>query len=671
MINRYYRNPQEIDFQLSAPPIRDFVRALDAAQKSYDTNFDTLSTLKNRYVDSLRQDRAEANSIQQSYETRINDMVNSVGGDYSKLNDQVRSLKADMMKEYSPGGKAYAIMMNKKQYDTEIARQKQRLGKGEVTEQQLQLLDKYVQDNYKGIGSIDPLTGSYNQLSMPDLAEYVDPTKDLRDTFSKAPKRKVRRVVPQSDGKGHIIYQTVETEEVDPNQLQSSGYAQLASNRKYLNYLSNLAQLSGKTPQETQAFLNDSATNLVKGLVPEYSGRFSDIQETDVKTDDIAKLSLQYQNDVKLEGVKQRNREKLARLKNELENAPTPMNSDNIQLLTVANNATGLYSPVDPSKQELEVSKQVPGANPFGSYAGARIPTSDTTIKIKQKISIADVLSTPEKFPQVNTELLRSIEREHPELTAQQKWTLYNDGLQRDDYGSGVYINAYDTPEAMKRDADVAITKMGTGQADLMYVDGKTGKVVEVPAARQKKLFEQIWDPKKRSAQVSVLGKTLSQTGNVPVGSAFASPVEGETGYYILPELEERMRNYNNTTRVKAFGFINQNKSQGDAFDVYDAANKTRHQLMGIKTYETDPSTGSLIPKVRFAPVAGYKDNKPIPATKNVDGKDIPDYLQSVNEFGEPYDLTPAHIELMIRPEIRYPVNKRSGDKESNTLIED
>lgn len=671
MVNRYYSQDPNRRVLFSSPPLQEFERALNKAQTQYDTNFATLESLKGKYIDALPQDRATANELSKQWDSQIETLVKDAGGDYSTLSKGILELKNNMRKELSPGGKAHAIKSNFDLYQTSLKNNRERLNKGEITQDQLRLLNQKVANEYKGVGQADPLTGAYTQVEIPELAQFVDPSKDLRSLFEKAPKRKVKRIVPQSDGKGSIIYTTQETEDVDPNQLKTSGVGQLTSDPKYLNYLSQMADLQGLTGAQKLAYMQTKIDDEVSSLVPQYSGNFSNTQEQEIKLDQAYKLRADQQHDFAMEKLKQRNRIALEDHKDALKKMQEESPSgDNLSLLTLGQNATGQYQPVDPLKQEVDI----PYTAPVG-YLGQGGTSPELTAKgtRKSKVSIPEILSSPDKYKSVNTNLLRSIERANPSLPAATKWDIYNKSLSKDNYGLGVYYDQYDTPEAMKRDADVNFAKLGTGQVSVQFIDANTGKVQDVSASKQRELYQQYYDSKNRKANVAVLGKASTQTGQVIAGSVFSIPAEN--GYYVLGENNERANAYNQTTRKAAFGFIADDKEFGDPFEVYDASTRTRQQLVGVKTYEPTEA-GYMQPKVRYAPYLG-KNSDGTPKLARKSGGSHPsakgeiDYLQSMNSFGEVQDLTPAHIEKLVRPELHLPVNKRSGDKETNTLIED
>jgi hypothetical protein len=63
MINRFSRRTP-YDLGLYTPPIEVAAQAMEKAQNQYNQNFQLAHEIKNKYVESLPQDRAKANEIQ-------------------------------------------------------------------------------------------------------------------------------------------------------------------------------------------------------------------------------------------------------------------------------------------------------------------------------------------------------------------------------------------------------------------------------------------------------------------------------------------------------------------------------------------------------------------------------------------------------------------------------
>ena len=93
----------------------------------------------------------------------------------------------------SPGGVANAITSNYSNYNTWLGSHQERLKKGALLAEDLNIANNYYMQNYTGIGDIDPVTGTYNRFAPEDLMDYQDPEAIVQDIWKgfKPEKRKV------------------------------------------------------------------------------------------------------------------------------------------------------------------------------------------------------------------------------------------------------------------------------------------------------------------------------------------------------------------------------------------------------------------------------------------------------------------------------------------------
>ena len=244
MINRYM-NRVPYQGTLSMVDVNAVGKVLDQAQKQYDANYSLANQLKNKYLNALPQDRAEADKIQLETEQRIENIVKKYNGDYSQASKDLSSLIFDLQKQYSPGGKAHAIETNYKTYYDSLARERERLQKKEITANQIYALQSFVNREYKGVGEKDPISGSYKSLNMPDLAEYVDANAILDEAFTKTPEIKTKEGRTYWEGDKQF-YKEVEKSGKSYNTLNSAFYNALTNNNKYVGYLQQYAYLLGE-----------------------------------------------------------------------------------------------------------------------------------------------------------------------------------------------------------------------------------------------------------------------------------------------------------------------------------------------------------------------------------------------------------------------------------------
>lgn len=259
MINRYYNR---IPYQgsLYQPNVELISNVLGQAQKKYDENFATAQQLKNKYINALPQDRAVADSIQAETEKRVDDIVAKYSGDYSAASKDLYSLIGDLEKDYNPGGKAHAIESNYKGYNDAIAREQERLKKGEVIAEQVAALQGHIQRNYTGIGDKDKVTGSYNMLSVPDLAKYVDESKLIEEAYKNTPEQKRKEGVTYYKN-GNQYYHEVEKQGKPYEILRQSFADALFGDEAYVNYKDQLNFLHGfdTSPEQFEKSIISSA----------------------------------------------------------------------------------------------------------------------------------------------------------------------------------------------------------------------------------------------------------------------------------------------------------------------------------------------------------------------------------------------------------------------------
>lgn len=263
-VNRYYkREPYELG--LYTPPIGYVEKTLQFAQKQYDTNYSVAEMIKNHYIESLPQDRAQANAIQEEYEKRIDDIVATYKGDYSQAGKDLRGLLSDIKKDYNPGGRAAAISSNYATYKDWLGRHQERLKKGEILAEDLNLANDYFMSNYTGVGNIDPVTGDYNRFNPEEVSAYTDPDKIIQDVYKtfKPEKRKVGKTVFEN---GLKKYTVEETEGIDANRLLPSFRQALLGNPQYSNYLAQKSKFLGLDSDSVEQYIDQYSEQRAQDL---------------------------------------------------------------------------------------------------------------------------------------------------------------------------------------------------------------------------------------------------------------------------------------------------------------------------------------------------------------------------------------------------------------------
>lgn len=157
-VNRYY-SPRVYEGSLYTPPVQLIAGALEQAQKKYDVNFAAAEKLRNQYIQSRVQDRADANVLQDGWNKKVDAIAAKYSGDYSAATKDLYALQSEMSRSMGPGGQAAAIQGNYLIEQKSLEDEKARIGKaGGITQDQFDLL----QETYKKAGKteIDPRTGT-------------------------------------------------------------------------------------------------------------------------------------------------------------------------------------------------------------------------------------------------------------------------------------------------------------------------------------------------------------------------------------------------------------------------------------------------------------------------------------------------------------------------------
>ena len=246
-VNRFYkRTPYDIG--LYVPPVEVIRESLANAQKQFDVNYALSDQIKNNYINSLPQDRQRANEIQQQWATQVDDIVSTYQGDYSKIGRKLAGLMSNIRKELNPGGEANAIISNFGNYSKWLAEHQERVAKGNVLGEDLNLANNYYMSNYQGIGQIDPVTGAYNRFNPETLTDYSDPNKIIQDVYKefKPEKYKVGESYLQD---GMIHYRETEQEGITPDRLNPSFQTALAADPKFMSYIQQRYKFLGRQDQ--------------------------------------------------------------------------------------------------------------------------------------------------------------------------------------------------------------------------------------------------------------------------------------------------------------------------------------------------------------------------------------------------------------------------------------
>lgn len=275
-INRYSQ-PTQYQGQLYTPPLDMLAKTFDTLQQRYDQNFMIGEEIKNNFIDALPQDRARANELQKQYETQVDEIVNSYGGDYSRASRDLQKMLYKIKKDFGPGGEANAIISNKRALADWQKQHQELVSKGKILGEDLNDAYRYYMNNYQGIGEFDPTTGAYNQLVPETLTEYVNPDELIQNVYKnfKPEKYEISRTIFK-DGKQTQV--TESREGITPERLYPSFYTALQADPKFTQYVNQMAKYRGLDPDKTNAALNEYVKQRAQDL--SYLSQ-SDIQKSE------------------------------------------------------------------------------------------------------------------------------------------------------------------------------------------------------------------------------------------------------------------------------------------------------------------------------------------------------------------------------------------------------
>lgn len=349
-INRYYRG-RVYEGELYTPPVEFVSKALEAAQKQYDTNYLFSEKIRDNYIQALPQDRARANEIQKQFADRVDQIVASKNGDYSQINKDLLSLQREMKSVFNPGGEGAAIQNNFNLAQESLKRERERLAKGEVDASQVALLENYYQ---KQKTNFNPLTKAYSGISPIDLPKTVDINKNFEEYFAKIKPRTIETHLPtgRKTLDGYHEFQTVKQSYIDPKEVSDGFASMLVHDIQYQDYINVLSRLSGIDPEKAT---NDIIQHYSQNVIPGRSGVFENSNKLDYKEDWVAKENLDFAHQKALENIKQQNRVALKMFDNEeMLGGVVPAE------LTVAKSLDKQYAPLP-----LEARFGDPGEYPF------------------------------------------------------------------------------------------------------------------------------------------------------------------------------------------------------------------------------------------------------------------------------------------------------------------
>lgn len=264
-----YEQWQNSQFQLPEVDLNILGNVLKAKQERYDQAYLLAEDLKNKYIDALPQDNPEARAMETEWQNKISNLVKEYDGDYSAVYRKMQGIGSEIDRQFKPGGKAAAIITNKAIFSEAYKREKERLAKGEIVSSQLQNWYNYYMNPkssayYKGVGDLDPITQSYNNLNPEGISEYVDHYK-LGLEAVKALHPNATEITQDSVSGYWLVKEGESIKELSPQTIQNAVYGRLSTDPKLLSFLNQNLRFQGITP-------NSGVLDLaIKGLSSQFA----------------------------------------------------------------------------------------------------------------------------------------------------------------------------------------------------------------------------------------------------------------------------------------------------------------------------------------------------------------------------------------------------------------
>lgn len=277
-VNRYDQFTP-MTFKLPETPLEPLAGALQAKQQMYDTSQNLADELSNKYIDALEQDQGRANALTSGWQQKIDDMVENYNGDYSQMYGELRGLRRDITKAFSPQGEAGAIQGNKAAWLKAVEREQAKVDAGKIRQEDFQNWRNYEMSRYTGVGSADPDTGAYNTLNPESIANYVDGEQLARTAAKEIAIRKGGSEAYQDMNGQWITKVGNKWEKLDASEIQRVVQQSLLGNDAYMNYMRQKSRFAGT---DFQSDLTGAVTNYMTQMGETYDvdNRWSSVNKS-------------------------------------------------------------------------------------------------------------------------------------------------------------------------------------------------------------------------------------------------------------------------------------------------------------------------------------------------------------------------------------------------------
>lgn len=564
-VNRFYKGTP-YQASLYVPPVDFIAKALEAAQKQYDVNYNLAENIKSKYIESRVQDRPQANALQEKYASRVNEIAAKYNQDYSQASKDLTSLTRELDKDFKPGGQAYAIQTAYTNQEASLKAAREGKAKGIYSGDQVMLLQDYYAK--QAPVSFDDSTKTWSTLQPFELPEYVDYEKAVQDIAAKTPEREVEYsgLTGKNSITGYLTFETRKEKGKDPNEMGNAFEWMVRNDGKSYAYVNGMSALLGISAEDyAQGIVDTAKTN----LIPNYSGKTVDSRKYDYKED--------YRYRLGLEDQYQRNR---ILFKHNLENPPEGLGTARFVLQAPEGKQ---YGKID--KERTVGALIAKTGNPFDAFNTA-----------KEKTTYQYLMGLNDDA--VNKPMLVSIKRDNPNFTDSQIIDKYNEIVGKDQSYSDVSYIPFNTSSAMEEEIRRTVPLLKTGSVKVTAIDA-TGKKRQLTQEQVIALGNAAVNDKGKLT-MSGLGKSLSYSGHAPGMATMLSSSDGTT-YFVENQRYDIANVYESLN--EGFRFMRENKPLGTPIPYRDKQTGGISYMVGSRLYYD-----------------GYKHDLFFPA-KNVNGK--------------------------------------------------
>lgn len=263
-----FETVQPTEFKLPQTNLEVLAGVLNAKQKRFDESVDQYDDINNQYIDAYKTDRATANTIQNQWQTKADEIVNNYQGDYSRAYRELKGLRKNITKDMSPGGKAHAIIMNNKAINEALVDARDRYSKGLISAEDLKIQQDAIDRQYaQGIGEMDPLTGNYN-IANPERIQNAVSANEIGFNAVKALVPEGSSVTKDRISGKWIVTTGDQVSELTQDRIYDEVSGRLLNDDNYMSAITQRGRMMGLEGTELQQYVLTRIDDAAKSFAP-------------------------------------------------------------------------------------------------------------------------------------------------------------------------------------------------------------------------------------------------------------------------------------------------------------------------------------------------------------------------------------------------------------------